>query len=125
VIEAMLARKPVIGTPYGGVADFLSPDTGYPLTYKFIELAETIEPYPDGFIWADPDHGSIRQRLREVFENPEKARILAEAGYNRICELFSPFVAGERIASEIRRIWGADGEPIRTSRASNEARVEA
>lgn len=121
VIEAMLAGKPVIGTPYGGVADFLNAETGFPVDYKFIELTETIEPYPMGFIWADPQIGSLRRRLREVFEDPNGARKVAEAGRTRIGELFSSEVAGRELASELRRIWGAADHGQTTSDVPKEA----
>ena len=109
VIEAMQARKPVIGTPYGGVADFLSPETGFPLEYDLIEIPETIEPYPEGFIWADPRQRSLRLRLRQVFENRDQAQQLAAAGAERIRQLFSAEVAGRQMARELRRIWEKGG----------------
>ena len=115
VIEAMLARKPVIGTPYGGVADFLGTETGFPLDYDLVEIAETIEPYPQGFIWADPCKASLKVRMREVLENRARAQAVGSAGSERIRQLFSADVTGRCLARELGRIWRS-GAPVEEAR---------
>lgn len=107
VIEAMQAGRPVIGTPYGGVADLLSDETGLCLDYRLAEIEETVEPYPAGFIWAEPDQASIAEKMRWAFENREAAGRLAHAGLNCTDNLFSVAATGARVREEINRIWGA------------------
>jgi glycosyltransferase involved in cell wall biosynthesis len=107
VIEAMHAGRPVIGTPYGGVADFLTHETGLPLDYGLVEIERTVEPYPAGFVWADPKIASIRAQMRWAFENRNAAGSLGEAGQRFVAEMFSVRGTGACIRREIDRIWSA------------------
>jgi glycosyltransferase involved in cell wall biosynthesis len=104
VIEAMLAGLPVIGTPYGGIADLLTDQTGLCVDFRLAEIEETVEPYPAGYIWAEPDQTSIAERMRWAFENREAARRLARAGQNCADNLFSMAATGARVREEINRI---------------------
>jgi glycosyltransferase involved in cell wall biosynthesis len=107
VVEAMQAGRPVIGTSYGGVADLLTDDTGLCLDYRLAEIEKTVEPYPAGFIWAEPDQASIAEKMRWAFENREAAGQLAHAGQNCADNLFSVAATGARVRAEINRIWRA------------------
>ncbi|HWB46307.1 MAG TPA: glycosyltransferase family 4 protein [Hyphomicrobiaceae bacterium] len=104
VIEAMQAAVPVIGTPYGGVADLLSDKTGLCLDYRLAEIEETVEPYPAGFIWAEPDRASIAKHMRWAFENRRTVHYLAEAGRAAAEALFSLAATSTRLREEINRI---------------------
>lgn len=74
VLEAMACGLPTIATNWSGPADFLSPETGYPLQVRSMVKAEARCPYYEGFEWADPDFDHLRFLMREVFDNPEQAR---------------------------------------------------
>ena len=80
VIEAMLAGQPVIATPYGGAADFVSSETAFPIEYFLTEVGPGNGPYQQRFIWAEPNSMSLRRRMREVFTDQAHSRTIAEAG---------------------------------------------
>jgi len=111
VIEAMYAGKPVIGTPYGGVIDFMTADTALLLEYGVAEIEETTEPYPAGFVWADPKIASIRSAMRSVFENQGASRLLGEAGRRFAADMFSVRETAASVRREIDRIW-SDNTPM-------------
>jgi len=105
ILEAMSAAKPVIATPYGGVADFVTPDTAFPLDYQLIEVGEGNQPYPSSFIWADPSIASIRQRMRQVFLNQEASAEIGRKGKIHAKSLFSLAETSSAMRTEIDRIW--------------------
>lgn len=105
ILEAMSAAKPVIATPYGGVSDFVTADTAFPLDFQFVEVGEGNLPYPSSFIWADPSIASIRQRMRHVFLNREEAAEIGRRGRAHARSLFSVSETSAAIRREIARIW--------------------
>ena len=107
VIEAMQMGKPVIGTPYGGVADFLNPENALCLDYRLAEIEETVEPYPAGFVWADPQIASIRARMRWAFDNRSAARAIGNAGRQSVSDMFSLGRTSADLKGHIERIWAS------------------
>jgi len=73
VLEAMACGLPAIATAWSGIADFLHDDVGYPLDSTLVP-ARARCPYYEGFEWAEPDFDHLRFLLREVYENPDRAR---------------------------------------------------
>ena len=104
VAEAMAQGVPVIATDYSGVADFLSPDVGYPLRYRLTEIEEEVGPYPKGAIWADPSREHLRDLMREVAQNPEAAAVKAQRARQRILRDYSPKAVGQRMADRLAGI---------------------
>lgn len=107
VIEALLTEKPVIATPYGGVGDFVLPETALPLDYTLTEIAKTVGPYPEGYIWANPGISSLRQSMRKLFEDRTFGKTLAKAGCAHASCLFSKENTGSLIRDEVGRIGSA------------------
>ena len=104
IIEAMAAAKPVVAVRYGGVTDFVTPETSFIVDHKLIEVGKGNDPYRPNYIWADAVPSSLRQNLRAVFDDQQAAQAKAEQGRMKIDELFSPARTGEAIAAELRRI---------------------
>ena len=104
IIEAMAAAKPVVAVRYGGVTDFVTPETSFIVDHKLIEVGEGNDPYRPTYIWANAILSSLRQNLRAVFSDQRAAQAKAEQGRMKIDELFSPARTGAAIAAELRRI---------------------
>jgi glycosyltransferase involved in cell wall biosynthesis len=66
VAEAMLARRPVIVTAYGGVTDFCGPDTAWLVNHRIVASAS--EHGIPGAQWAEPDPHNLRAQMRTVYE---------------------------------------------------------
>lgn len=111
VIEAMGAGVPVISTAFGGVDAFVDTETGYSPEFGLVELEDDYVPYPQGFVWADPDVDSLASQLKQVHENPAEADRKAKAAKQRVLDYFCSPTLIARYAAELRRVaaQGADG----------------
>jgi glycosyltransferase involved in cell wall biosynthesis len=102
--EAMYLGKPVIGTAYSGNADFMNDDNSYPVPYRIVELGRTYPPYEAHNVWAEPDIDTAARYLREIYEDPESAKIKGEAAARFIRAHYSLEARGEKIASRLNDI---------------------
>jgi glycosyltransferase involved in cell wall biosynthesis len=101
VAEAMARGLPVIATDYGGTADFVTEEVGYPLRYRLVELDRDHGPYPKGAIWADPSRQHLAALLRSILANPRGARAKGQRGRARIIEDYSAAAVGCRIRERL------------------------
>jgi glycosyltransferase involved in cell wall biosynthesis len=104
--EAMLEGKPVIGTAFGGVTDFLSDETAYPLKYDLFEIEQDLGPYMAGNVWAEPSVAHLRERMREVFRDPAAAAGRGARGRELITSAFSAKAVGTLIGERMHAIYG-------------------
>lgn len=104
VIEAMGAGVPVIATPFGGVSTFVTSDAAFPISFRYIELEGDYIPYPQGFVWADPDIESLAEQLSFVQQNPDEAKKRALVARQRVIDYFCSPSLIHTYASEIERI---------------------
>ncbi len=109
VLEAMAAGKPVIATAYGGTTDFVTPEAGYSVEHKLIEIGPGHEPYRPHYVWADPSQASLRSAMREAFGNQSAARAKGAAGRELVLKMFSARQTGTAIAAELKRISNGGG----------------
>ncbi|MBZ9656076.1 rhamnan synthesis F family protein [Phyllobacterium lublinensis] len=107
ILEAMGAGKPVIATPYGGSADFVSSESAWPLDYKLVEVGEGNAPYPAQYLWADPARDSLRQAMRSLFADRKLADELGRKGRAYAHDLFSAEATTKTIRWELDRIMRA------------------
>ena len=106
-IEAMFCGKPVVGTRYGGCADFLSEETGWPVAYELVTIDKPTGPYPVGAVWADPDIDDAARQMMRVLEFPGQAAERAAAASRVVKNLYSPESAAVRFEREFGRVFRA------------------
>ncbi len=109
VVEAMHAGKPVVCTGYGGVTDFVSEETAYVVAHRLTEVGPDAAPYPSGFVWSDPDPGSLRRQLRRVFDDRAAARAVGRRGRDKVEALFGDAATAGVVREELGRIWRRGG----------------
>ncbi|HTW82744.1 MAG TPA: glycosyltransferase [Candidatus Sulfotelmatobacter sp.] len=86
LLEAMASGLPAIGTGYGGSADFLDEDTGYPIPARLVPVARSLAdriPYYAGQRWSDPSVDATAQAMRRIVDDPHDAQARAAAGFAR------------------------------------------
>jgi glycosyltransferase involved in cell wall biosynthesis len=104
VAEAMAIGLPVIATDYGGTADFVTEDLGFPLDYKLVELDRDYGPYGKGSIWADPSRDHLRELLRWICANPRAAAESGRRARARMRERYSAASVGTFIRQRLAAI---------------------
>ena len=105
ILEAMAAAKPVIATPYGGPRDFINAETAFPIEYALTEVKLGNEPYPSGYIWAEPSLDSIRKQMRLVFSSQEEAKRRGQLGKLLVEQMFSYKQTSKIMNVELTRIF--------------------
>ncbi len=71
MVEAMNFGKAVIGTNFSGSTDFLSEQTGFPVSYELRPVQPDEYVWTEGQSWADPNHQRAVELLKLIFENPQ------------------------------------------------------
>lgn len=107
VAEAMALGVPVIATDYGGTADFVTEESGFPLSYRLVEVERDHGPYAKGAIWADPSRHHLQDLLRAVIANPGAAAARAQQGRARMQRDYSAAAVGRRIGERLAAIASA------------------
>ncbi len=100
--EAMLLGKPVIATNHSGSADFLTPETGFPVAYRLSPVGAGEYPFGEGLTWADPDIDALARAMRLVTRAPELAARRAAAGRERIGSRHHPRTVGLAYRERLR-----------------------
>jgi glycosyltransferase involved in cell wall biosynthesis len=98
IAEGMLRGMPVVTTDWSGNTDFLTSETGIPVSYTLIpahDPQDTYE-YPE-MCWADANIDDAAEALKLLRANPDLRIRLGRAAQSRATELFSPIAYGERV----------------------------
>jgi glycosyltransferase involved in cell wall biosynthesis len=100
--EAMLLGKPVIGTGYSGVSDFLNDQTGFPIRHQLITVHEhDYAHYQAGQVWADPDIDHASNTMLAIYDDQVHAREIGRAARHFMLENHSPAAVGRLIRSRL------------------------
>ena len=121
--EAMAWGKPVIGTRYGGVVQFMNDENSFLVGWKPGSVPEDMGPYNKGLAWAEPDLDEAAALLRLVVEDPARAAAVGARAARDIRELHNVQVAGERMRQALeegRTEWRAARRAARAERRAAE-----
>lgn len=102
IIEAMIMKKPVIVTGYGGNMDFCNVNNSYIVKWDPYILDKKIGLYPKGTLWADAKVDNATEYMFKVFNNKTEAQKIGEKASFNIENLFSPKVINQKINERIK-----------------------
>jgi SAM-dependent methyltransferase len=101
IAEAMALGKPAIATGYSGNLAFMDAASSYLVPYALTELEQGVGPYPAGTVWAEPDLDVAAELMREVAEDPGRARERGELGRAAVAERQSVERAAAFVATRL------------------------
>ena len=104
--EAMLMGKPVIATNCGGIHDWLTRETYFPLTYNKVNVfnMEFAPWYRNNQKWADVNVGELQNKMREVYEDREMAKKTGKRAQDFVKSDFSYEAVGRRLKDRLNDI---------------------
>ncbi len=102
--EALCMGKPVIATRYGGNLEFMNDRNSWLVDCELIPVGPRQGPYPPDGEWADPDIEQAAAYMREIVENPIRARERAAQGAREMSRAFSPQAAGDSMRRRLDHI---------------------
>ena len=107
--EAMACGKPVIATGYSGNLEFMREHDSLLVPYRLVDVPDTWWAHAPGAMWAEPDVGAAARMMRRVWEHPEEAQAIGQAGTRAIVERFAPERTAAFIADRLAdvRLRGA------------------
>ena len=97
--EALAEGKIVVATDFGGTRDFITPETGFPVSFRTVPLTASDYIGWEGSHWAEPDIAHASTILRDIHDHPDAATGKAEAGFRLLAERHSFTAVGRRIAA--------------------------
>lgn len=99
--EAMAEAKPVIATGHSGNLEFMTPAGALLANYDLVPLRQDSPPFRRGTVWAEAHVAHAARLMRQVHDQPEQARTVAERGARQVRSILSPEAAGARIAARL------------------------
>jgi glycosyltransferase involved in cell wall biosynthesis len=101
ISEAMACGLPVIATHYSGPADFMTGDTGYPLSWQPVACPWMPVKMADGDfgLWSEPDFSQLRRLMRHIYENRDEARAVGTRAAAHIAGRWTWDHAAEKAAA--------------------------
>ncbi len=123
LFEAAARGTPVIATEYSGPTEYLSPQAHRMVRFTLGPVGQRYAYYHPNMRWAEPDLEHASQLMREVFEQPDRAREQATAASTVIKGAFSlesvGRVARGRLLQLLRRTHPAKWQRIGRAQIAN------
>ena len=109
IVEAMSCGLPVIVTGSGACLDFCDEQTAYlipaKIRYMNTKYLYNLETVDNPFL-AEPDAGALAGYMREVYENPDRARIIGQNARDHIHRNFTWDHTAQKIISRFMVLRG-------------------
>jgi glycosyltransferase involved in cell wall biosynthesis len=107
-VEALLMGNPVISTNLGGMHEWMDDGTMVLLndfTLTNVKNMDFVPWYTSDQMWAEPSLTELRQKMRWVYNNRDKAKEMAERGRAKVIEEFSFKSVGQQMYDRLIDIW--------------------
>jgi glycosyltransferase involved in cell wall biosynthesis len=110
--EAMLLRTPVVATGYSGSNSFLDETTGFPVSYRLVQVRPGDYPCSEGSEWAEPSLDDAVETLRRMARADGSIAARVEAARTRIARDHGLAAVAARVQQQLRAIGAAIDVPV-------------
>jgi glycosyltransferase involved in cell wall biosynthesis len=110
-VEAILMEKPIISTSLGGMHDWINRKNYQALDrYKFdyVKNMDFVPWYSKNQKWADPDLEQLREKMRWVYENYDRAKNQTLKAKQEVIKKFSYEAVGRVMRERIEEIYAEE-----------------
>jgi len=106
IAEAMVRGNPVISTDLGGIHEHLPDNAFFPVKYQMRNVfgMEWAQWYKKDMMWAQADSGSLREKMRHVFNNKDKAKEVGKIGQTWVKENLNHKLIGEKMMVRLSEV---------------------
>jgi len=101
--EAMSLGKPVIATGYSGNTDFMNEANSILVPFRMTKIGDSSPPYPNQFVWADPDLEFASLAMRRLALDNALATRLGKQAKLDLERNFNPVAVGNRLRKLLDR----------------------
>jgi len=87
IVEVSALGIPSIVTNYSGMTDFVTPDVGWLVDYKLVDIPLQILPYFKNYVggqWAEISHEHLRACLRYAYEHRDEVKLKGKAALQKV-----------------------------------------
>ncbi len=120
ILDAVACGLPVIAPLFGGPVDFLAPDGCLPVDFATVPLGDCLDRrqlrITNMPVWCEPDVPSLARRLREVYDDPERAYAVGERARQSVIQDYTWHRAAERLLDAVGTV--SDRLPPRLARTT-------
>lgn len=102
ISESMSLGKPVIATAYGGNMDFCNKSNSILIPWKYTKVGLGTAPYPESYVWADPDIYAASEAMRHVWKHQNEAKVMGENAKKMIEDNYSLKATGKKMADYLK-----------------------
>lgn len=97
--------KPVIATDWGGVTDFCTHDTSFPVAAPLVDVPKghSISHAPHAQ-WADVNPFDLAEKMRTVYHNPAQAKARGRKGQQTVQTLYAPKRLAQTYSDRLKQI---------------------
>jgi hypothetical protein len=100
----MSLGRVAIATNFSGSADFVTPQTGFPVEYTLRRVAAHEYPWSTKQIWAEPNVSSAASAMETVWRFPDLTQQRAVAGQKLVQQRYGMTVVGKMMKARLSAV---------------------
>lgn len=104
VAEAMFLGKPAVSTDWSATAEYVTPQNGFPVRYRLVQLEHHIDEYVRGSEWAEPDVEHAASCMERLAADPRLCAALGAQAARDVRDRFSAAAVGRRYAQRLESV---------------------